>query len=91
MNKFAEPALYGTTAAPRNEEPLTFAKLAETVREIKEKFPLAGMEPVESRWIPEGMTVLMSPTQIAFYKDGKVVVADKPDLFKPLPPKLPRF
>jgi hypothetical protein len=88
MNKFAEPSFYGTTAANPAPETLTFAQLKETVDALKAQNPLMGMEPVESRWIPEGMTVLMNRTQIALCRDGKVVVVDKPDLFKPM---LPRF
>lgn len=89
MNKFAEPLLFGATFAnPAEEKPLTFAALKETVDRLKAQYPLAGMEPVESRWIPEGMTVLMSPTQIALCKDGKVTVVDKLDFFKPMPVKM---
>lgn len=87
MNKFAEPSLYGTTSANSEPETLTFEVLKETVDALRAQYPYIGMEVVESPFLPEGMTMLESSTQYALCQDGKIMIIDKPDLFKPMMPR----
>jgi hypothetical protein len=67
------------TTSNQDELPtLTLSSLIETVREIKAKYPFAGMEVVESPFIPEGITLLKSEDKIAILNEEKAILIPLP-------------
>lgn len=59
---------------------LTLDELSKIAQEFKQSFPFAGMEIVESPFVPDGMMLLKGAGKIAIVKEdeGKITLIEDP-------------